>query len=46
MTGISALMASYGATGPAPATLIYDLDAANFAALPVVGGSKIGRAHV
>ena len=39
MTGAIAVMASYGASGPAPATLVYDLDAANFAALPVVGGS-------
>ena len=37
MTGAVAVLASYGATPPP--TLVYDLDAANFASLPVVGGS-------
>jgi hypothetical protein len=31
MTGISALMASYGTSLP---TLVYDLDAANYSAVP------------
>ena len=39
MTGVTALMASYG--GSSLPTLIYDLDAANFAALPTVGGSVV-----
>ena len=39
MTGVTALMASYGASGPAPATLVYDLDAANYSAVPVNGTS-------
>jgi hypothetical protein len=37
MTGVTALMTSYG--GSSLPTLVYDLDAANFAELPVVGGS-------
>ena len=40
MTGVSALMASYG--GSSLPTLIYDLDAANFAAVPANGTTVNG----
>jgi hypothetical protein len=39
MTGALAVLASYGTVVPPGPELVYDLDAANFAALPVVGGS-------
>ena len=42
MTGAIAVMASYGASGPAPATLVMDLDAANYSAVPTNASTIAG----
>jgi len=39
MTGVTALMASYGTSLP---TLVYDLDAANYSAVPTTGSTVAG----
>ena len=42
MTGAIAVMSSYGASGPAPATLVMDLDAANYSAVPTNASTIAG----